>query len=71
MHNKSIASTVRFWVSESKNPRNDGWVQLHYKNKLNEIFSIIKPHKNNDYLNEDYKDEEYNLPHINDIIETA
>ena len=36
-----VKQYIRKLNFESKNPRNDGWVQSHYTERLNEIISLI------------------------------
>lgn len=35
---KEILSTLKRWSLESKNPRNDGWVQDGYRESLKKVF---------------------------------
>jgi hypothetical protein len=35
----AIVKTIKMWESESKNFRNDGWVQEGYREKLKKVFS--------------------------------
>ena len=46
MAKNSVLSIIKEWILESNNPRNDGWVQEHYRNKLEEVSALIKSHKN-------------------------
>ena len=39
--NKEVIEYIRMLIRESDNPRNDGWVQKGYKDKLKEIRDII------------------------------
>ena len=32
---------IKEWKSEARNPRNDGWVQKHYKDKLKEVSKYL------------------------------
>jgi hypothetical protein len=34
-----ILITLKEWNLESKNPRNDGWVQAGYKEKIKKVFN--------------------------------
>ena len=34
----TIIKALKSWKSESKNPRNDGWVQKGYKDNIKKIF---------------------------------
>ena len=45
---KDILDTIKKWKMESENFRNDGWFQLHYKNNIDEVSSLIKSFDNND-----------------------
>mgnify|MGYP001414206255 CR=1 FL=1 len=35
---KDILTAIRKWSIEAKNPRNDGWVQKGYEDKIKRIF---------------------------------
>tara|TARA_Y100001938_G_C8010456_1_gene389716 strand:- start:383 stop:550 length:168 start_codon:yes stop_codon:yes gene_type:complete len=41
-----VLLVLKRWESEAKNPRNDGWVQLDYKERIKKVFvessSILK-----------------------------
>ena len=39
---KNIMDELREWMNESKNPRNDGWVQAGYREKLHEVYNVLK-----------------------------
>ena len=42
MEDKSIIlKTIREWYSESKNFRNDGWVQSHFRKNIEEVKVLI------------------------------
>ena len=41
MKNENALHKIKFYISESKNFRNDGYVQLHYKNLLKEALLSI------------------------------
>ena len=34
---EKIIGVIKAWTRESKDFRNDGWVQKHYKDKLDEL----------------------------------
>jgi hypothetical protein len=36
---KDILRTIKEWELESKNPRNDGWTQEGYREKLKKLFN--------------------------------
>tara|TARA_B100000131_G_scaffold284948_1_gene293896 strand:- start:747 stop:914 length:168 start_codon:yes stop_codon:yes gene_type:complete len=46
---EKILSTIRRWNLEARNPRNDGWVQLDYKERIKKVFaesaSLLKENK--------------------------
>ena len=42
MEDKSIIlKTIREWYSETKNFRNDGWVQSHFRKNIEEVKALI------------------------------
>ena len=45
MNNESVFRKLKFYISESKNFRNDGYVQLHYKNLIKDILIAISDSK--------------------------
>lgn len=36
---KTILYTIKIWKKESNNPRNDGWVQKGYEDKIKKVFT--------------------------------
>ena len=37
INNEDVLQYIRFLQREAENPRNDGWVQKGYRDKLNEL----------------------------------
>jgi len=51
MINKKIIENINKYIIETKNFRNDGWVQGHYRETLKEVFLLIL---NSGVLNEQW-----------------
>ena len=51
MNEKNTMQKITFYISEFRNFRNDGYVQLHYKNMLKDILVAIS--KSKIFTNED------------------
>jgi len=41
--NEDVLQYIRFLIREANNPRNDGWVQQGYKDKLKELRDELNP----------------------------
>ena len=39
--NKDVVEYIRMLLREAENPRNDGWVQKGYRDRINEIKDVI------------------------------
>ena len=42
MRRRSVLSEIREWVINMKSPRNDGWTQKHYQDKLEEVYTYLQ-----------------------------
>jgi hypothetical protein len=58
MELKEVLLAIRKWNSESRNFRNDGWAQGHYKENISEVATLIESFnmkEENDTEEESYK----------------
>jgi|TARA_R110001583_G_scaffold16234_3_gene66081 hypothetical protein len=65
MKRNSVTSSIKEWISESENPRNDGWVQAHYRDRLREAFSLIDNFFNKKTHNESGASDDIEYNHLN------
>tara|TARA_A100001011_G_C14273753_1_gene828198 strand:+ start:658 stop:840 length:183 start_codon:yes stop_codon:yes gene_type:complete len=41
-NSNEVIVIIQKWLMESYDPRNDGWVQKHYKDKVKEVLDYLK-----------------------------
>jgi len=64
MELKEVLSAIRKWNSESRNFRNDGWVQGHYKESISEVATLIESFN----IKEESDAEEENYKILDDVL---